>query len=595
MSSPLQSNPPLEVTAIATPDDVTRGEQVTLRADTSTEKVTYKWSVTEGDLHGEDQSVATWDTRDVSPGAQRATVTVTDQAGKHTASQDVAVRVRMPVTGGAISVQLRAPGPERTDSEALWAAIRNSTKALEFEEYRDFIDLVLCKPGDRSSGLQTLGRDELKKWDRYRSLPYPDVDAYRLLKTATEAFIRLRCGVLIDRAEAKAPFEGLDLSKEELDEVAEMWKRFIQPVPQSPQDRPLYTLPYFRKILEALRSVPVGQGGYLGFPCDEILSYKLNRPCMLELLWSYWHEEGMLVQTLNAISMRFQNIRRATGQDPLAQLEIDTLLPVSNLLWGYIQDEQHRLSVVRRAYEYDHHYGITLLGKAVPPLRGADSRSKFLEAFHSLLHLCTDFFRQVDDMTVAADGFPVLNGLKEVHLLLTEGQHNQYGDMPWTARQEMLMQQWLLARPEVRAFLPSRSAVAYPEPWMGPVDTMKKLQGWTDTSSLHFRNLAVFGERILLSIRFGAWNSLDDSDEASNWAVAWRSEIQGYIHAYRTVTGADLTAGPPDTTMPSVHLRRRLARQQGAAPQRATATGGAAGARMAGRRARRQRPQTGPS
>ena len=66
----------------------------------------------------------------------------------------------------------------------------------------------------------------------------------------------------------------------------------------------------------------------------------------------------------------------------------------------------------------------------------------------------------------------------------------------------------LLARPEIRAFLPSRSAVAYPEPWMGPVDAMKKLQAWTDTSSLHFRNLAVFGERILLSIRFGDWNSV---------------------------------------------------------------------------------------
>ena len=43
-----------------------------------------------------------------------------------------------------------------------------------------------------------------------------------------------------------------------------------------------------------------------------------------------------------------------------------------------------------------------------------------------------------DDTTVVADGFPVLNALKEVHLLLTQGAHNQYGDLPWTARQEML-------------------------------------------------------------------------------------------------------------------------------------------------------------
>ena len=94
----------------------------------------------------------------------------------------------------------------------------------------------------------------------------------------------------------------------------------------------------------------------------------------------------MLVQTMNAISRRFQNVRAPGDRDPLAHLEIDPLRPLNNLLWGYIQDEQNRLTVKRRAYEYDHHYGLTLYGKAVPTLRPADSRSKFLEAFHNLLH-----------------------------------------------------------------------------------------------------------------------------------------------------------------------------------------------------------------
>ena len=49
-------------------------------------------------------------------------------------------------------------------------------------------------------------------------------------------------------------------------------------------------------------------------------------------------------------------------------LEIGYLRPLNNLLWGYLQDEQHRLSLVRRAYEYDHHYGLALQGKAVPAL-----------------------------------------------------------------------------------------------------------------------------------------------------------------------------------------------------------------------------------
>jgi hypothetical protein len=221
---------------------------------------------------------------------------------------------------------------------------------------------------------------------------------------------------------------------------------------------------------------------------------------------------------------------------------------------------------MRRAYEYDHHYGITLMGNAVKPLRPADTRSKFLEAFHSLLRQTLQFYKQDDDTTVVADGFPVLNALKEVHLLLTQGGHNQYGDLAWTARHEMLMQQWLLSRKELREFLPRRVMVVYPEKWMDSVDTMKSLQGWTDVSVLHFNNLAAYGERILLSTRYGTWTDPNIlPDEAAAWARYYRLEIQGYIHAYRAATGVDLTQSNGkqiDATMPSMHLKNRLELQR---------------------------------
>ena len=80
----------------------------------------------------------------------------------------------------------------------------------------------------------------------------------------------------------------------------------------------------------------------------------------------------MLVQTLNAISMRFQN-RSAPGRATRSRRStLDPLRPLNNLIWGYVQDEQHRLTLTRRAYEYDHQYGLTLYGRAVPPLRSAD-------------------------------------------------------------------------------------------------------------------------------------------------------------------------------------------------------------------------------
>ena len=264
--------------------------------------------------------------------------------------------------------------------------------------------------------------------------------------------------------------------------------------------------------------------------------------------------------------IRDRNVR-ASARDPLANLEMDPLRPLNNVLWGYIQDEQHRLTVNRRNYEYDHHYGLHLEGKAVQNFRPADTRSKFLEAFHHLLRLCTVFYKQDDDTTVKADAFPVLNALKEIHLILSQGAHNQFGDLPSTARIEMLMQQWLLARPEFRELLPTRIMVAYPEPWMDRVDAMKKLQGWTDTSVLHFRNLGMFGEQLLLSIRWGHWSDEFEPVKALNWARFFRPQAQGYIHAYRAATGVDLSADPTvnapvNSTLPSVLLQKRLASQQ---------------------------------
>lgn len=276
----------------------------------------------------------------------------------------------------------------------------------------------------------------------------------------------------------------------------------------------------------------------------------------------------MLVQTMKAISMRFQNKRGRAELDPMMRFDIDPLRPLNNLFWGYIQDEQHRLTILRRAYEYDHHYGISLQGRAVPALRAVDSRSKFLEALHNLLYLCSVFFKEDDDTTVIADGFPVMNGIREVHLLLAEGAHNQFGDLPSTARQEMLIEQWLLARPEMREFLGGRIMVPYSETWMDRVDTVKKIQGWTDSNISDFHDLGVFGEQILLSIRYGHWTDVHDPSQAANWARYWRPEIQGYIHSYRAVTGVDLTQDAAESrqvsqryAQPSVHLRRRLDHQ----------------------------------
>lgn len=467
----------------------------------------------------------------------------------------------VPRPPGRVDVRHLRSRASATKTFALWTAIRNHTKAISFSGsgYKSFIDRVLCKNEPLPTEKQSLTLN--RQLNELGNHVY-GVGAYELLKTATEVFLLLECGLKIEERGAHDD-PGKDRPLIDLEYEAKVWDQAVNPQ-QLKQKLGEYlggkALPYIERVIAA--AFPGQKQG--GRFCEFVLTSRTD-PCFLELIWNYWHEEGMLVQSINAVSRRFQNVRAPGERDPLAHLEVDPLRPLNNILWGYVEDERNRLSVKRRTYEYQHHYGLNLYGKAVPELRPADHCSKFLEAFHNLLHTSSEYFKAVQDTTVVPDGYPLLHALKEVHLILAQGAHNQFGDLPWTARVEMLMQEWIMARPEMRDFLQSRAMVPYREGWMPQVDTMKTLQGWTDVTITHFRDLGVYGEQILLSIRYHNWNDINDEDEAKGWADSWRPEIQGYLHAYRAVTGVDLTN--PDTvdyTLPSVHLQKRLSMQQGA-------------------------------
>ena len=492
---------------------------------------------------------------------------------------------------GPTDVRLQRTKARETPDQALWVAIRNRTKAIGFNRYNAFIEAVLCQPpagwytdsvpnddGDPSAldAVAEYGAPSVK--DRLRNLDITrptiqGMDAYKLLKLATEAFLIVECGIAVKDGElfeqADAQFASFDKLLDEDEERRRLGHSMdIQNTLLSYLGgADSMTLPYLKRIVNKLIGFPSAEEQERLPYCRSILAHRLTCPSLLELIWSYWHEEGMLVQTMNAIALRFQNKRRGV-HDPLANLELDPLRPLNNLIWGFIQDESDRLSVQRRAYEYDHHYGISLVGKAVQGFNPADSRTQFIEGFHNLLYRTMMFYRDDDDATFVADAFALLNALREVHILLAEGAHNQFGDLPWKARKEMLIMQWMLSRPEIREFIRGRHMVPYQEPWIGSVDDMKRLQGWSDVTSTHFHELAVYGEQILLSIRYGDWIDVNDQEQARNWARYWRPEIQRYIHAYNTVTGVDLSVEITDTRVadnryrqPSVLIADRLTRR----------------------------------
>lgn len=484
-------------------------------------------------------------------------------------------------------VALVRPKSENQDAVKLFKAIDYHTECIGYKSFDDFIRRACCgQLGNVPSGPAGLRRARLEDLSKYNPqeadrknkedplLSFgPGVDAYAQLKLAAEMFLLLRCGVCPDPTDIGGDPDCL--------ESEERRKKYGDIFDVSREDggdglKPADLAVALKGFLGSDRAGYIdniignlfADDGFKPSPlCPTSVGYG---PCLLELIWSYWHEEGMLAQTMNAITLRFQNVRVGRGRDPLAELEIDPLRPLSGILWGYLQDQPNQLTVARRAYEYSHEYGLTLAGKAVANLRPADTRSKFLQSFHDLLRMADVYYREAADTTVIPDPFPLLIALRDLHLIMAEGAHNQFRDLPWTARVEMLMQQWILARKEMRDFLRGRIMVPYAEPWMGAVDAMKKLQGWSDTNVTHFRDLGVFGERILLSIRHIDWNLITDPQGADAWVTNWRPEVQGYIHAYRAVTGISLAdeavnvvshASDPRYAQPSQHLRNRLREQ----------------------------------
>jgi hypothetical protein len=479
-------------------------------------------------------------------------------------------------TQSQVTLQRTFAGP--TDDRALWPAIRNRTAAIGFDRYKTFIDCVFCEPhsGTPFDDIRTqlinkyVADGCLDAADQRQRLSIYGPYAYSVLKLATQVFLTLESGVVIREGKLGKP-KIFDIEKERI-RVNDFSLTVSKLQTELRADlAPTENLPYLNRIVTNLITIdPQNIHEVLPY-CLGVLQYRLTSPSLIELIWSYWLEEGMLVQTMNAIARRFQN-RRGSQHDPLGELEFDPLRPLNNLIWGFIQDEHNRLTVPRRAHEYIHHYGLTLMGKAVPDLNPADTRSKFIEGFHNLLSAAARFFRDDSDTTVIADAFPLLNALKDVHLLLAEGAHNQFGDLTWTARAEMMSIQWMLARPEMKEFLRGRYMVPYQEDWMGAVDSMKKLQDWTDTTITHFYELAVTGERILLSIRYGDWSDIENiEDQAKTWARSCKPEIQRYIYGYKTVSGVDLAADIIDSRdaatrylQPSALLLRRLRDQMSA-------------------------------
>ncbi len=259
-----------------------------------------------------------------------------------------------------MNIRLQRTASDPTLDQALWVAIRNRTRAMSFGRYQEFMNRALRweeRGFEVPAGLQGPMADRLQRDFNDLGADMHGVRAYQTLKLLTETFLLLECGVRIER--------GSDRFRMPFDFGEEAYRLGAPFTLEVMEDRlrgylgERAQLPYITRVVKAAFPEVERDG-----PECRMIGAQINEPCLIELIWSYWMEEGMLVQTMNAVCQRFQNMRAASDRDALQNLEIDPLRPLNNLLWGYVQDEFNRLTVRRRAYEYAHHYGLTLYGKA---------------------------------------------------------------------------------------------------------------------------------------------------------------------------------------------------------------------------------------
>jgi hypothetical protein len=82
--------------------------------------------------------------------------------------------------------------------------------------------------------------------------------------------------------------------------------------------------------------------------CTNTLTTRADCVCLIELIWSYWPRGGHAGSVDKRHQPAFPERAQPGDRDPLAHVTIDPLRPLNNLLWGYVQDEQNRLTVKRR-------------------------------------------------------------------------------------------------------------------------------------------------------------------------------------------------------------------------------------------------------
>jgi hypothetical protein len=196
-------------------------------------------------------------------------------------------------------VTLRRTFVGPTDDRALWPAIRNRTAAIGFDRYKKFIDCVFCvnPPLDPFTDARTKILSYLDNCPDEPAKPLSIYGpyAYGVLKLATQIFLTLESGVVIrDNTDGKPKIFDIEKERTRVNDFSltvENLKHELQAY-LAPADQ----LPYLDRIIKNLITLDAQNPDEVLPYCLGVLQFRLTAPSLIELIWSYWLEEGMLVQ-----------------------------------------------------------------------------------------------------------------------------------------------------------------------------------------------------------------------------------------------------------------------------------------------------------
>ena len=237
-----------------------------------------------------------------------------------------------------IPVRLARPDQGATSDQLLWMLVRNRTDAISFNNFDRFANSVFT--GNPRRRPRTSPRSPTSRTERGHSSWARSVSTRtEILRTAAEYFLMHEVGLIVQRINRppigpvvvtdvpSADYEPIDIDFEAyrmngrrppVDWVGELRASYYRDLRGLAGTTPR-VLPYFEQIIRRLsqidgRPVDLLEEQMRFCDCYGVLPGRVIGPLAIELIWSYWHEEGMLAQTLNAIAHASRTGGRGGGR-----------------------------------------------------------------------------------------------------------------------------------------------------------------------------------------------------------------------------------------------------------------------------------------